>query len=306
MFSKTAGRKGTIDRAINSSNIAIWTFLSIWCFSCLSCADKENRVAGEKKASAAEAVPHVEDPVVLPGIKSGANEITIVYKDTRFGILENQGVDTKIYRFQLLPGEWISGAAVYERQLAGETPVASYTFSRAGNETLVSRTNSGGATMPASLTVEQRKIVIGGDAERALSFSKDGSFKISAGDNDYVEEYRRGDKPLSGTMTVLRRGDKEKEGIWSAAQGAKYVFAEQGSEARTISLWIDDKNDESRFRTEGVESINEVYAKGLAACFRGEHGLENFALIDYVLGGKENDIRPVLTLWLMGNDKAGR
>lgn len=304
MFSKTAGREGTVGRAINSRNITVWAFLSLWCFLGVSCADKENRMAGEKGTS--ETVPHVEDPVVLPGIKGGANEITIAYKDTRFGILENQGVDTTIYRFQLLPGGWISGATVYERQLAGEMPVVSYTFSRAGNETLVSLTNSGGAIMPATFAAEQQKVIIKGAAEREFSFSKEGFFRISSGDNEYVEEYRRGDKPRTGTMTVLRRGDKEKEGVWSVVHGTEYVFAEQGSEARTVSLWLDGKNDESRFRTEGIESINEVYARGLAAGLRSEHGLENFAIIDYVLGGKENDIRPVLALWLLDNDKAGQ
>lgn len=258
------------------------------------------KTLAENKASpSTDAAPHVEDPIVLPGIVAGTNEVLIVYKDTRFGILESQGYDTTIYRFHLLPGGWLDGAMVYKRDLTGEVPIARYDFSRAGKEILVSKSTADKAAVQATFNVEPEKIAINGDVTRMLALNGKNTLQISPGDDSYVEEYRRGSKQFSGTLTIKRNGNIERDAKWASKSGTQFQLKEQAEDGFTVELWLDPAKDETRFRTDKMEGINEVYAKRLASCLESEHGFEDFALIDYVLGGSINNIRPAMALLLL-------
>ncbi|MCE5255221.1 MAG: hypothetical protein LLF89_00065 [Spirochaetaceae bacterium] len=305
MFSKAASSARSVVSAMGSKVFAFLAFMMVAGILFFSCSGKDaGHVAKEPQSggSVAEVIPRVEEPVILPGIKANANEIVIAYKDTEFGFLESQGFDTTIFRFQLLPGGWVKGALVYERRLGGEIEVASYDFSRAGNEILVSRMASGNAGVVANFDVSPGKVIIRGDAERVLSLDGEGTLVIGPGTDDYVEEYRMGPSTESKKATIKRKGVVESEGLWSSPGKARFLFKESGNMGRTISLWLDE-DDECRFRTEGVEPLNEVYAKGLSAGLQNEHGLENFALVDYVLGGTARNIRPVLAYLAFGSEK---
>lgn len=258
------------------------------------------KIPAENKASPSfDAAPHVENPIVLPEIVAGTNEVLIVYKDTRFGILESQGYDTIIYRFHLLPGGWLDGAMVYKRDLTGEVPIARYDFSRAGEEILVSKSTADKGAVQATFDVEPEKIAIHGDVTRVIALNSKNTLQISPGDDSYAEEYRRGNQQFSGTLTIKRNGNTERDAKWASKSGTQFQLKEQAEDGFTVELWLDPAKDEARFRTDNMEGINEVYAKRLASCLESEHGLENFALIDYVLGGSINNIRPAMAFLLL-------
>jgi hypothetical protein len=259
----------------------------------------ETKTVDNKTSQSTDAAPHIENPIVLPGIEAGTNEVLVVYKDTRFGILESQGYDTTVYRFHLLPGGWIDGAMVYRRDLTGEVPIARYDFSRAGKETLISKSTADKSTVQATFDVEPEKIAITGDVTRVLTLNGKNTLQISPGDDSYVEEYRRGDQQYSGSVTIARNGVIERDAKWTSKSGTQFLLKEQAEDGFTVEFWLDSAKDETRFRTDNMEGINEVYSKRLASILEGEHGFENFALIDYVLGGSINNMRPAMALLLL-------
>jgi len=262
---------------------------------------------GLARASAPDA-PAAEASIVLPGIERRVGEVLIVYRHTQFGFMETHGFDTVVHRFSLLPGGWIDGAAVYERRMEGERLVANYGFSHAGDYIYVSRSSAGESAEFASIRLGAGGLELGGARQSLVSRGPDGGIRISSLTGEYLEEYRAAGKGGGIEYAISRAGVVESTGRSEIPAQGRLVFTdrrtgdEHGAEDRTVSLWREGKDD-YRFRTESVIPVNEVFASGLEEALGGEKGMQNFVLVDLVLG-RERNMRPVLAYALFSGSAA--
>ena len=258
-----------------------------------------------KNGNAAETPPAVETPPIveaqrlLPAIEKRNAGILVVYRHTEFGYIDSYGFDTLVFRFSVLPNGWLEGATVYEQRVDGEKEISKYGFNYVGADLVVTETSENGSRVIANIVLSPGKMELGGTVERIVSLSPEEGLLIRSVPGDYREEYsiaRSGAK--EGKVVISRDGAVETEGLYTFPEKGKVVYTERsvkdatGAEASTISLWLDGKGD-YRFRTEGVEPVNEVYASGFKTAFSGEYGMQNLALVDLVLGRSRN-MRPVL------------
>lgn len=263
-----------------------------------------------KSAGIPSEIPHVEAPAGMPALKKGTEGVLLAYRHTGVGFMGANGYDTLIFRFVTLPGGWLSGCVVSERRLDGEKEVGRYTFSYAGNEIMVSgQTGNEPASAPVPFASSPGKVVIGKPATRIITLDEANTLTFQSPSGDYTESFMAGSSAANKKIVITRAGVVESEGTFENPEKGKIVAVLRdkkdttGAEEVKTTLYIDDKN-EYRFRTEGVEPVNEVYASGLQEMLTGDHALENAALIDYVLGPGRN-IRSVLA-YAVSQRKSGK
>lgn len=267
-------------------------------------------VPAGKSTEITSEIPHVEAPVGMPALKKGTEGVLIAYRHTGIGFVDANGYDTLIFRFLTLPGGWLSGCVVSERRLEGEKEVGRYSFSYAGNEIMVSgQTGNEPASSPVPFATSPGKVIVGKPASQVILLDNADTLTFQAPSGDYSESFMAGTANAEKKILVTRGGAVESEGKFENPEKGKIVAVLRdkkdttGAEEVTTTLYVDEKGD-YRFRTEGVEPINEVYAAGLQEMLSGEHALENLALIDYVLG-KGRNIRPVLA-YAISQRKSGK
>ena len=259
---------------------------------------RENASGVTPAQAPATGAPETEARIIIPGIEKRRGEVLIVYRHTQYGFMESYGFDTIVYRFFLLPGGWIDGAAVYERRMEGERLVANWEFSHAGDFVHVSRSSAGESAEFASIRLGEERLELGGARQGIVSRGSGGSIRIASVTGDYLEEYRVSGKGGGIESAISRAGEVETAGRSEASAKARLVFTERrtgdenGAEDRTVSLWREGKDD-YRFRTESVIPVNEVFTSGLEEALGGDKGMQNFVLVDLVLG-RERNMRPVL------------
>ncbi len=267
-------------------------------------------VASGKPSGTLSEIPHVEAPVGMPALTKGTEGVLLAYRHTGIGFVEANGYDTLIFRFLTLPGGWLSGCVVSERRLEGEKEVGRYSFSYAGNEIMVSgQTGNEPASGLVPFSISPGKVIVGKPASRVILLDNADTLTFQSPAGDYTESFMAGSSNAEKRIMITRAGAVESEGKFEYPEKGKIVaFIRDkkdttGAEEVRITLFVDEKND-YRFRTEGVEPVNEVYASGLQDMLTGDHALENLALIDYVLG-KGRDIRPVLA-YAVSQRKSGK
>ncbi len=242
--------------------------------------------------------PKVEAALTIPAIEKGSEGLLIVYRETRFGYVESYGADTFIYRFTFLPGGWIDGVTLNERRVDGETSVARYSFSYAGNEIQIFESAGKESTELSTVVLSPDRMELKGRGEGTVSLQSDGRLIFASSSGNHKEEYRLTGKKEDMKCIVSQGDFVEAEGLYAVPKKGRIVYTERetqdttGAEATTIELWVDGKND-YRFRTDGIVPINEVYISGLKDTLASDKGLQNLVLIGLVLGESRN-IKPVL------------
>lgn len=267
-------------------------------------------VTAGKSSELVSEIPHVEAPVGMPALTRGTEGVLLAYRHTGIGFMDANGYDTLIFRFLTLPEGWLSGCVVSERRLDQEKEVGRYSFSYAGNEIVVSgQTGNEPTPGPVSFSTSSGKVVVGKPASLVILLDAADTLTFQSPAGDYAESFVVGSSNTEKKIMIIRSGTIESEGKFEYPEEGKIVAIIRdkkdttGAEEVKTTLYIDEKND-YRFRTEGVEPINEVYASGLHDVLTGDHALENLALIDYVLG-KGRDIRPVLA-YAISQKKSGK
>lgn len=265
--------------------------------------------AASKPISLLPAKPEPEAAIVVPKLVR-RNEIAfIVRRQGGNGLVQSRGYDTLVYSFSGTPSGSLTEAIVSERRLGGLSASRVYSFTRSGEEILVTMASEGMSAEYALARTGQNGIEVRGEGwSRLYSKSPKGVISVQSlvAGLTLTEEWKS-----TGKESYKRsEGDSAiATGGYSLPEKGMIVYAERrkdgaaGEQDILTSLWVE--KDETRFRTEGgTEPACEVYASGLGAALTNDSALENFALVDTVLG-QESGALPVL-VWLNMRYKSGK
>jgi hypothetical protein len=226
--------------------------------------------------------------------KEGA-ALVIMYRSTFHGFLEAQGYDTLVYRFTALPGGWLTGVSVFERRIEGDREVATYVFSRPGNMTMVTGTAYGEPVTLGEIRNTENGLRVEGDGDgRIYRLQPDGVLKIrrDRGGEEEVWRASRSDGAPGADLSGWAKGTFAFPDLVRSVYAERRFAADDSSEDTTYSIRHDEE-DRYRVSVDGVEPVCEAVAANLGEFLSGVRALEDFALIELVLGPERN-LRPLL------------
>ncbi len=249
--------------------------------------------------------PEVEAAIEIPAIKRTTENVLLVYKYSVSGFSDAHNYDTLIFSFFGMPLGALTNVVVSERRMYEERAVERYVFARTGDDIKVISEKSGrfeeiGTLRPIANGVGLFSM----DTLRMKYLLENGAVTLRSGTPGAFlsEEWETADEAACrktlGTSVLAVGG-------YSAQENGRILYTErrlddiEGIEAVDTAFRVD--GDIVRISSGGVEPICDVFSDGLVSSLSNHFAVENFALIDIVLG-RDCRLTPVLA-WILAKNQ---